>query len=184
MKRPLVVSALACAGGGLLVLLASGQTWGSADVTASVGARQHVSASGHAVAPALSALGIALLALAVALLAARGAVRRVVALAVVVASAAALPVAIDGHSSVGHELANRAFGSTADSLGGSRGPWWIIAIIGGGVAVIAGAAVVVRGRQWSGLGARYDAPAAARADRPAPDPWDVLDRGQDPTVNQ
>jgi uncharacterized membrane protein (TIGR02234 family) len=184
MRRPLVLAALGCAVGGLLVLLSSGQTWGSANARASIGARQHVTATGHAVAPALSALGIALLALAVALLAARRVVRRVVALAVVVAAAAVIPVAIDGHSSVGHQLADRAFGSTAESLGGARGPWWLVAITGGVLAIFVGAAVAVRGRRWSGLGTKYDAPAAVQADREAVDPWDVLDRGQDPTVNQ
>jgi len=182
MKRQLVFAAVACAAGGLLVLLSAGQHWGSVTTRATIGARQHLSVSGHTVAPALSALGIALLALAVALLAARGVVRRIVALLAIVAAAAVVPVAIDGRSSVGHELAARAFGSTARSLGGSRPLWWLVAVVGGVLAAAAGAAVVLRGGRWSGLGAKYDAPAATPAAQPALDPWDAIDRGHDPTV--
>jgi uncharacterized membrane protein (TIGR02234 family) len=183
MKRGLVLAAAAIAAAGLLLLIAAGRTWGAATTRSTTGARQHVSVTGHAVASSLPALGIALLALSVAILAARGAVRRVLGLLVVVAGAAAVPVAIDAHGSVGRELASRVFGSTARSLDGSRPAWWLLAVASGVIAVVAGAAVVIRGGAWRGLGSRYDAPGATpRAGEPTMEAWDALDHGHDPTV--
>ena len=181
MRRPLVVAAAATAVAGLLVLLASGRTWGAVTVRSGVGARQHLSVTGHNVAPGLSALAIALLALSVALLAASGVVRRLVGLLVVVVGAAVLPVAIDGRRSVGRELAQRAFAAGSSSLGGSRAWWWLLAFVGGVIAVAAGAVVAVRGRRWSGMGTRYDAPGTAPTKDPSLDTWEALDKGHDPT---
>jgi hypothetical protein len=50
------------------------------------------------------------------------------------------------------------------------------AVVAGALLALTGAFVAVRGPRWSALGARYDAPAR-RAD-----PWDALDRGEDPTA--
>lgn len=184
MRRRLFGACVATAAAGLLLLVAAGRAWGEADARGPVGARQHLTISGRDIAPALSALAIALLALAVAMLAARGVVRRLIALLVVVAGAAAVPVAIDARSQVGTALAARAFGSTAHSLAGSRPGWWIASVLAGVVAAGAGALVVVRGGRWSGLGARYDAPATAPTTvrEPTLEAWDALDRGQDPTA--
>jgi len=184
MKRGLLAAAAAIAAAGLLLLLTGGRTWGAATARSTTGARQHVSVTGHAIASSLPALGIALLALSVAILAARGVVRRLLGLLVVVAGAAAVPVAIDAHNSVGRELAGRVFGSAARSLDGSRPAWWLLAVVSGVVAVFAGAVVVIRGGSWRGLGSRYDAPGTtARAGEPAMEAWDALDQGQDPTVD-
>jgi uncharacterized membrane protein (TIGR02234 family) len=179
MRRPLLVAALACGVGGLLVLLAAGRTWGAVTAGAPGQARQHVAVSGSAVAPALSALGIALLALAVAMLAGSGLVRRIVALVVVAVGGATIGVAARARGDVGTKLADRLFASSLHSVGGSRPAWWLLALAGGVIAVVAGAVVAVRSATWAGLGARYDAPAPA--EHATADAWEALDRGHDPT---
>jgi hypothetical protein len=185
MRRALLGAVLGCAVCGALLLLAAGRTWGSATVRPDGGARQHVSVTGHAVASALPALGLALLALAVAVLAASGVLRRVAGLLVVTVGAAALAVAVRARGDVGHALAARVFASRASTVGGSRAYWWLLAAIAGGFAVVAGAAVVVGAGRRTGLGARYDAPApGSQAGQPAVDDWDAIERGQDPTVGR
>ena len=61
-----------------------------------------------------------------------------------------------------------------------RSAWaWLGAA--GGLFVGAGAAMVVlRARQWPAPRGRFDPPAPARD--PGDDPWDALDRGEDPTA--
>lgn len=185
MRRALLGAVLACAVAGLLLLFAAGRTWGSATLASDGGARQHVSVTGHGVASALPALGLALLALAVAMLAANGVLRRVAALLVVTVGAAALAVAVRARGDVGHALAARVFASRAASVGGARAHWWLLAAIASMLAVVAGAAVVVGVGRRTGLGARYDAPETAPAAGASPvDDWDAIERGQDPTVGR
>jgi hypothetical protein len=185
MKRALLGAVLGCAVAGVLLLFAAGRTWGSATVRPDGGARQHVTVTGHAVASALPALGLALLALAVAMLAASGVLRRIAGLLVVMVGAAALAVAVRARDDVGHALAARVFASRAASVGGSRAHWWLLAALAGGLAVVAGAAVVLGAGRRTGLGARYAAPAAPSATgEPAVDDWDAIERGQDPTVGR
>ncbi|MEN3273568.1 MAG: hypothetical protein V7636_2329 [Actinomycetota bacterium] len=185
MRRALLLTVVATAVAGAVLLLTSGRTWGEVTVGASGGARQHVSVTGHDVAPALSALGLALLAMSVALLAARGPLRRVGGLIVVIIGGAALAGGVRAHNDVGHALALRVFASSAKSLGGSRSVWWLVAAIAGALAVVAGTAAVFGAGRGGGLGAKYDAPSAAPqpADRPV-DPWEAIEQGQDPTVGQ
>ena len=183
MKRPLLVAVLGCAAAGVVLLFAAGRTWGAATVRANGGARQHVAVSGHAVAPALPALGLALIALAVAMLAATGILRRVAGLLVVCVGGTALAVAFHARDHVGRTLAGRAFASRAGTLGGSRPAWWLSVAIAGAIAAAAGAAVVVAAGRWAGLGSRYDAPTSTSVARPpAVDDWDAIEQGQDPTV--
>jgi uncharacterized membrane protein (TIGR02234 family) len=176
---------LATALSGGLLLVANGQVW--ADTTVHpAGARQHLSVTGHAVAPALSAIGVAALALAVAMLASNGILRRIAGLLTVVVGAATVPVAISAHGDLGRQLAARAFGSSSTDVGGDRAGWWIAAVIAGSLIALAGMTVTIYGARWRGLGSRYDAPGAQRvspaADKePSASAWDALDRGQDPT---
>src|SRR3954451_8988168 len=120
MKRGLLVTVAMTAVAGALLLFASGRTWGAATVGAAGAARQHVSVTGHDVAPALSAIGLALLAMSVALLAARGPLRRIGALIVVAIGAAAFPVGFRARADIGHELALRVFPPVAQNIGGTR----------------------------------------------------------------
>ena len=185
MKRPLLTAVLGCALAGALLLLAAGRSWGAATVQANGTARQHVSVSGHAVAGALPALGIALLALAVATLASSGVLRRVAGLLVVVVGGATIAVSLHARSDVGSALAAHVFASQAASVGGSRPLWWLLAAVAGGIAVLAGALVVVTGGRSAGLGARYDAPGVTADLREADaDDWDAIEQGQDPTVGR
>src|SRR3954469_9565344 len=185
MKRGLLVTVTMTAVAGALLLLASGGTWGAATVGAAGAARQHVSVTGHDVAPAFSAIGLALLAMAVALLAARGPLRRIGGLIVVAIGAAALAGAFRARNDVGHKLALRVFASSAQTVGGSRPAWWVLVVIGGVLAVVAGAAVTIGAGGSGGLGTRYESPSASSKDNGEPaDPWEAIEQGQDPTVGQ
>jgi Tryptophan-associated transmembrane protein (Trp_oprn_chp) len=154
-------------------------------VAAAGGARQHVSVTGHDVAPAFSAIGLALLAMAVALLAARGPLRRIGGLIVVAIGAAALAGAFRAHNDIGHKLALRVFASSAQTVGGSRPAWWLLVVLGGVLAVVAGAAVTVGAGGRGGLDARHESPSTSSKGTSEPaDAWEAIEQGQDPTVGQ
>lgn len=185
MKRGLLVTVTMTAVAGALLLFASGRTWGAATVGAAGAARQHVSVTGHDVAPGLSAIGLALLAMSVALLAARGPLRRIGGLIVVAIGAAALAGAFRARDDVGHNLAAKLHFSSAHTVGGTRPAWWLLVVIAGALAVVAGAATTIGAGRRGGLGARYDAPSASSKEPDAPaDAWDAIEQGQDPTVEQ
>ena len=185
MKRGPLVTVTMTALAGALLLFASGRTWGAATVGAAGAARQHVSVTGHDVAPAFSAIGLALLAMSVALLAARGPLRRIGGLIVVAIGAAALAGAFRARNDVGHKLALRVFASSARTIGGSRPAWWLLVVLAGALAIIAGAAVTLGAGGRGALGKRYDSPSASSTTKNAPaDPWDAIEQGQDPTVDQ
>jgi hypothetical protein len=184
MRRALLLIVVATAVSGALLLLASGRTWGEVTVGASGTARQHVSVTGHDVAPAFSAVGLALLAMSVALLAARGPLRRVGGLIVVIIGGAALAGGIRARNDVGHALMQRLLVPSTTPLGGSRSGWWLVAAVAGALAVVAGAAAVFGVGRGGGLSAKYDAPSTPQpADRPV-DPWEAIEKGQDPTVGR
>ena len=146
-------------------------------------ARQHVSVTGRQVSAALAALAVALLALAVAAVAARGLIRRGVAVLGAVVAVIDVVVAVHARGDVGNALAARAFGVAANSLPAHRSGWWILAVVGGGVASVAFGSVAIAGGRWQGMGARYDAPhATARQKDPTVAAWEALDRGDDPTA--
>ena len=182
-RRSPAVAVLACAVGGLLVLLASGRKWARTtlhDPTA--GGHTELTATGHVVAPALPALGIALLALSAAILAANGVIRRIVGLLVFIVAAATVGVAITARGDVSSALENHEVGAQGLAVHASANGWWLVAAVGGVVAVVAGVLTVLRANAWSGLGAKYDAPSAPKPTKdPADLAWDALDRGEDPT---
>jgi uncharacterized membrane protein (TIGR02234 family) len=165
---------------GAVLLLAAGRTWGSAVVTATGGRRVAVHTTGGDVAPALPALGVALLVLAVAVFAARSWVRRLVGLVVVVVGGAAATGALTARDDVAAELTRQAFAAT-DAIAPSTSGWAVLAAVAGGLAVLAGAVTVLFGDRWPTLGSRYDAPAARPRDETA-SAWEALDRGDDPTA--
>jgi uncharacterized membrane protein (TIGR02234 family) len=187
-RRGLLVALAGCVLGGALVLLAAGRVWGSALLTAETGARTRFSVTGHAVVPALPALGLAVLVCAGALIAARSWLRRVVGLLLVVLGGAVASVAVTSGHDVAAALRHRAFGVQHAAVPASLSGWAVLAAVGGGVAVLAGALTVVAGGGWPAMGARYESPAAREAAVPAGEvaepavAWDALDRGDDPTV--
>jgi uncharacterized membrane protein (TIGR02234 family) len=182
-RRGLVAALVAGLLGGALALLVAGRRWAAATVTAPTGTRLHVAASGRALAPALPALGVAALALTLAVLAARGPLRRLVGLLLVVVGGATVAVSVAARGAADRVLAERAFGTAVTVVHAPVAGWWLLAVASGLLMTGAGALTVTLGRHWPSMGSRYDAP---RSRRTAADPdasaWDALDRGDDPTV--
>jgi len=184
-RRSPAGAVVSCAVGALLVLLASGRQWAHTTLADAAGGGGHtaLSANGHNVAPSLPALGIALLALSAAILAAKGLMRRIVGVVVVFIAAAAVGVGITARGDVSSALEHREVGVQGLVVHASANGWWLVATIGGVIAVGAGVFTVVRAEQWSALGAKYDAPSAPKPTKdPAAVAWDALDRGEDPTT--
>jgi uncharacterized membrane protein (TIGR02234 family) len=185
-RRGLFAALLGCVVGGAVTIFAGGRTWGRAVVTAEAGRRLAVSTTGHDVAPALPALGVALLVLAGAVIAVRSWLRRLVGLLLVVVGGAVIGIGATSADDVSAELNHRAFGVQRAVVHTGVSGWAVTAAVGGGLAVLAGALTVVAGARWPALGARYESPSG-REERPrAADPdalaWDALDRGDDPTA--
>jgi hypothetical protein len=185
MSNPRVslIRAVLCAAvGGLLVLLASGREWAQTKVQVPAGPRVVVTATGHAIEPALPALGIALLALAAAIIAGRGVIRRVVGIAIALAAAGALVTSVIGRGHVSRTLSAKEPGGLGISVHGSANLWWLVAVVGAVLALASGIVTAARGPRWVALGAKYEAPSTApRVVTPSVDAWDALDRGEDPT---
>ena len=202
-RRELALSLLAGAAGAGLVLLAAGQPWARASFApAPPMPRSSLTMTGHELAPAANALGLAALACLAAVLATRGAARRVsgVALAALGALAAVSAAAAVGHAHVAATAAAHALsgaagaaGSTAPRLTMAGFPWWAACVAGGLLTLAAGAAAAWRGPRWPAMSGRYAAggsPAAAAAGGPpaaaAADEhvtaWNALDGGVDPTA--
>ncbi|HEX3898626.1 MAG TPA: Trp biosynthesis-associated membrane protein [Mycobacteriales bacterium] len=171
--------------GGLIVLVASGRVWSRMTVHIPAAAATRVSVTGHAVEPSLPALGIALLALAAGLVAARGVLRRAVGVVIALVGAIALVVAIQGRGSVSSALTSHEVGGLAIPVHGSANGWWVVAAVGGLVAMAAGVLAAWRSGEWAAMGRKYEAPDTAQPTVAKGDPadtaWDALDRGEDPT---
>ncbi|HWB66869.1 MAG TPA: Trp biosynthesis-associated membrane protein [Mycobacteriales bacterium] len=189
-RRAVVEAVLGIAVGAGLLLLSAAETWSRATVTSpGNGASLPLSVTGKDVAPALPALGYALLALAGAVIASRGVLRRVVGALVVFVGAAALGVAVTARGDVSGALEDKELGVRGVAVHAGANGWWVPALLGGLVAVVVGAVVVARSRNWARMGAKYDAPTApspATAEPKPVDPdaqaWAALDRGEDPTA--
>jgi hypothetical protein len=181
MRHRLLIPAAVAAASALVVLLTVGQQWGSATVTGA--ARQHVTVTGRQVSAAPSALALAMLALAVAVVAARGLLRRAVAMVGTAVGLLEAVVAMRAGGDVMSALTARAFGVDVRLLPTRTTAWWIVAALAGILAAVAFCAVAVAGGRWQGMGARYDAPKApAREKDPTVAAWEALDRGDDPTA--
>jgi uncharacterized membrane protein (TIGR02234 family) len=197
--RELTAAVIGAALAGGLALSAAGQGW--AQVTHDRPAPlPPVSAAltGAEAAPLVSAAGLVLLAAAVALFAVRGAGRVVVGLLMAGAGG------VLGWSGV-RALTGGLTVASAQVPGVGQGPdqvrvdvaaaWPVVVVLAGVLGVAAGLLVVLRGRDWPGMGRRYERPdagddgrpAAARVARPPSDEdraqaaWQALDRGEDPT---
>jgi len=124
--------------------------------------------------PAATALALVTLAGAAVLLLVRPWARFVVgvllaAIGLGMVAAFVNPVA-EEFSYFGYEAGGQVIGPSA---------WAWLGGAGGLLVALGGAAVALRSRNWPTTGRRYDAPAA----RPRPtNPWDALDRGEDPTA--
>jgi hypothetical protein len=179
MSRRTVVLLLAV--GGALTLVASGLPWVRLRIESDLGT-QVATVSGASLVPLAPAAGVVALAGCLAALTAGRWGRRLVGVLVVLVGTVAL-----GQTVVtALQLVARARAWWAVEVG--EGPaaravaattaWPWLAVLGLLVTVAAGVLVLVRGRGWSGLSRRFDAPAAAAHD----DAWTALDRGEDPTA--
>lgn len=185
LRRSPALAVIACAVGGLLVLLTSGRQWGhTPGQTGSSGANSTsgLTVTGHQVSGSIPAVAYALLALAVAILASSGMMRRVVGVFVTGIGAAAIAIGIYYRGQVGVALANQEQGATGKAIHASANGWWVVVVVGGLLALVAGLLTAIRSGQWSRMSEKYDAPTAAAPKRdPAAVAWDALDRGEDPT---
>lgn len=168
-RRGLATTAVVCAAGAGLVLLAATRGWQDVLVhqPAPLPAKT-THRSGAEIAPWLPALGVVALAGAGALFATRSALRLAVGVLLALAGAGITVAALV------------ALGD------GVRLVWPLLCALGGLAVLAAGLVTVREGRSWPAMGARYDRPAAPRTrpDRPASQAelWDALDRGEDPTT--
>jgi uncharacterized membrane protein (TIGR02234 family) len=185
-RRAFLIVLIGCLVAGAVVLIVAGRTWGHASLTTVTGSIDRVTVTGHAAEPALPALGIALLVLTAGMIAARGWLRRLVGLVVVVLGAAVVALSVAARSDVAHSLAHRAFAVARTTVPAHTSGWAVVSALAGVLAVGCGAVTVLVGGRWPAFGARYDAAGARGARRDgaanAMSEWDALDRGEDPTV--
>ncbi|WP_242902076.1 TIGR02234 family membrane protein [Actinomadura terrae] len=201
------LTALLCAAGAGLALLAAGRPWATVHAGDSITPVAH-QLSGRDLGGTPGALALAGLAALAALFATSGRVRAAIGAltavfgaGVVWASTAAVRdsrvldaagerstlVSLDAHPAIDVNL------------------WWMVSVTGGVVLAVGGLLTLVRGTRWPGMSARYDrasgrrAPARATAQTAPPagdgEPsgeagadasalWKSLDRGEDPTARR
>jgi uncharacterized membrane protein (TIGR02234 family) len=200
-RRELTVAVVLCALSGGLALSSSSQPWADVTITREPPLPPTaVLLTGSQAAPLVAACGLLLLAAAVAVIAVRGLGRTAVGLLVAVAGGV---LGWSGLRGVTGKLAVDA-GDVASAVGLGRSEVTTdpvvgsaaVALVAGVLGVLAGLLVVLRGRDWPGMGRRYERTGAvgrqpggpARAARPETDEdlhqaaWKALDRGDDPTV--
>ncbi|WP_371482260.1 TIGR02234 family membrane protein [Kitasatospora sp. NBC_00315] len=186
-RRTLAPMLLLTVLGAVLVLTAVGRVWATGTVAGVTGGTLDVSVTGSTVSGLPTGLALAALAAAVAVFAVRGAGRVAVGALTALAGLGAAGAAAAGagdtaalHTEAARKLA--LTGAQAEQVGHSLWPW--VALAGGLMIASAGLLTVRFGRDWPGMGSRYDAPTrrkpAQAGDTPA-DLWKALDRGEDPT---
>ncbi|TDD31797.1 MFS transporter [Actinomadura sp. KC06] len=182
------VTALLCAAGAGLVLLAAGRTWATVEAEDAITPFSQ-SLTGGDLGGAAGALGWAALAGLAALFATRGRVRAGVGVLIALFGAG-----ITYASTAAVQRANvlSAAGDKSALIKLGADPalqvnlWWIVSVAGGVLLVAAGAVTAVRGARWPGMSARYEraTPQAAAADDDPSAIWKSLDRGEDPTAQK
>ncbi len=189
-RRELVLAVVLVLAGAALVLLASSRTWVSAAWVVPGFPAVRVQVAGAEAAPVVRATGLVALAGVVALLATRRRARAVVGAVVVLAAAALVTASVlfwSGQRAVAEAALERAGGSSgrgAEVAELATTAWPAVALVGGLLVAAGGVLTVARSGRWPAMGARYDAPTAARKARTSEDPWAALDRGEDPTTRQ
>jgi hypothetical protein len=163
--RGRTLAVVACVAGAGLALFAVGRTWTHVTVVRPAPLPPlHEARTGTALLPWLSALALVALAGAGALLATRGLLRAAVGVLLLLS---------------GLGLAG---GAVARLVAGASPGWPLATALGGLIVAGAGLLTVARGREWPGMGARYDRPVRAPGPpRSESQIWDALDRGEDPT---
>lgn len=189
--RAKLTATLVAAVGSGLILLTIGRGWAHGEVTSPISVK--VGASGSQLTGAPYALGLAGLAGSVALLAVRSVGRHLVGALLALAGAGSVYAVADRLGALDAALRSSAgaegLGSNATIGDVHSNAWPYLTIAGGVLLCLAGLYTLIRGRGWSGLGGRYESPAAApsAASRPsetevtARDIWDAQGRGSDLT---
>lgn len=171
---------------GAVALFAVTRSWASATVRTPGLPTDRISVSGVDAAPILVAVALVILAAALAVVAAGGWFRQLVGFgtAAVAGFAAlrALSLDIDGAPLANAVRLSPSFlGDVQPHV--SVAPWPVVAAVAFGVASVLGLVVVVRGRAWARMAARYDRVPASEPDcRFTDDPWRAQDHGHDPTL--
>jgi uncharacterized membrane protein (TIGR02234 family) len=192
-RRELTAAVLASAVAGGLALFAGGQTWATLSAVRPAPLPPVTGVlAGSTHAPLVPAAGLVLLAAAVALLAVRAGGRTAVGVLMTVSGVALAWTA-------GRALAGGLRDAAAEvpvvvgtPVTEISAVWPATAAVAGILGALAGALVVLRGRQWPAMGSRYErgtptgggAPIAARPrtdEERAHLAWNALDRGEDPT---
>ena len=184
MRRGLVVAVLLCLAGAALVLLATSLPWLSYGVAPGTGFPTRTNdVTGATLAPGTRALALLGLAGVAALAATRDWGRLAVGAVVALAGAGICVVLIQVLADPAAAVLERSPGDVAVTSRLALGGWPYVALLGGLLLLAAGLLTVVRGRSWSALGARYDAPTEPKPPSEA-SLWDALDRGEDPTAGR
>ena len=190
--RAKTLAALLAAVGSGVVLVTIGRGWAHGDVTQPITFK--VTATGSQLTGVPYALGLAGIAGALALFAVRRIGRYLVGAVLALAGAGTVYAVADRLSSLDQALHTQAgvqgLGSETKISNIDNSLWPYLTILGGVILCLAGIYTLARGRTWSGLGNRYEAPAgrqAAVAAKPtagevtARDLWDAQGRGADLT---
>ncbi len=186
---PVVLLGLA---GGTLAAVAGAKPWAEVEEGSSAFALAAVSDSAGEM-PVAAALSLVALATWGVVLVTRGRFRRAVVVLGVLAAAGALVAAVVGWWQTAEPLeeALRQVG-VEGSVGHTA--WYWAALVGSGLALVAGLLAVRLVPAWPEMGSRYDAPTAGpdaaatqASDVPAQersnlDLWKALDEGEDPTA--
>ena len=183
------LAALLAGVGSGIVLLTIGRGWAHGWVTSPI--RFDVTASGSQLTGVPYALGLAGLAGALALFAVRRIGRYLVGAILALAGAGTVFAVADRLSGLDGALraqaATQGLGADDRFSGVDNTLWPYLTILGGVVLCAAGIYTLARGRGWSGLGNRYEAPAPPVkvvkpvAEMTSRDIWDAQGRGNDPT---
>lgn len=187
--RAKTLAALLAGIGSGVILLTIGRGWAHGDVTSPITFK--VTATGSQLTGVPYALGLAGLAGALALFAVRRIGRYLVGAVLALAGAGSVYAVVDRLSRLDSALHTQAgaqgLGTDTTIVHVDNNLWPYLTILGGVILCLAGIYTLARGRTWSGLGNRYEAPATqASAAQPvgevtARDLWDAQGRGSDLT---
>ncbi|WP_433324908.1 Trp biosynthesis-associated membrane protein [Spirillospora sp. CA-294931] len=187
------LTALLCAAGAGLALLAAGRPWATVRAGDAITpfAQELTGRDLGGVAGALGWAGLAGLA---ALFATSGRVRSAVG---VLLALFGVGIAYTSASSVRQEHVVSTAGEESALIRLARDTstdvslWWTVSLAGGVLLAAAGLVTVLRGARWPGMSARYErargaaVPAGRSRTAPDDDPsslWKSLDQGDDPTL--
>lgn len=185
--RAYAVTLAAGIGGGLLCVLGASRPWAQVDAAATGMPPSVVTVSGGAALPWVAALALVVSASWLGVLATAGTPRRAVGVLSVLAALAVVVGALTGDGAVRAALTSAVEASPTSVRGSgaalagqaSRSVWPLLTALGGALAAVAAAVVVLRSDRLPSMGRRYRSPAPAPND-PA-DWWQAMDEGRDPT---